>query len=85
MIVADMASSGVDVSRHTVFRALHRGGLQGHRPRRIPLLKERFAREHLKAKDEFWKSVLWSDETKLELFGHMDVLSLAKKERGLRP
>lgn len=80
MIVADLASSGVDVSRNTVVRALHRGGLQGHCPRRTPLLKQRhitarlrFAREHLKGKDEFWESVLWSDETKLELFGHMDV------------
>lgn len=60
MIVADLASSGVDVSRNTVVRALHRGGLQGHRPRRTPLLKQRhitarlrFAREHLKGKDEF--------------------------------
>ena len=32
MIVADLASSGVGVSRSTVVRALHRGGLQGHRP-----------------------------------------------------
>ncbi|KAI4825626.1 hypothetical protein KUCAC02_021306, partial [Chaenocephalus aceratus] len=55
MIVADLASSGVDVSRNTVVRALRRGGLQGHRPRRTSLLKEwhirarlRFAREHLK-------------------------------------
>ena len=68
MIVADLASSGVDVSRNTVVRALRRGGLQGHRPRRTPLLKElhirarlRFAREHLRGKDAFWKSVLWSD------------------------
>ena len=81
MSVADLASSGVDVSRNTVVRALHRGGLQGHRPRRTPLLKERhikarlkFAREHLKGKDEFWKSVLWSDETKLDLFGHKKAL-----------
>ena len=78
-IVADLASSGVCVSRHTVVRALHRGGLWGCRPRRTPLLKPRhitarlkFAREYLKKKDDFWKSVLWSDETKLELFGHMD-------------
>lgn len=59
-------------------RVLHQ--LWGHCPRRTPLLKEwhirarlTFACEHLKSKDEFWKSVLWSDETKLELFGHMDV------------
>ena len=80
MIVTDLASSGVDVSRNTALRALHRGGLQGHRPRRTPLLKERhitarlrFVHEHLKGKDMFWKSVILSDETKLELFGHMDV------------
>lgn len=79
-LVADLASSGVDVSRNTDVRAPRCSGLQGHRPRRTPLLKERhitarlrFAREHLKGKDEFWKSALWSDETKLELFGHMDV------------
>lgn len=35
MIVADLASSGVDVSRNTVVRALHRGGLQGHHLRRV--------------------------------------------------
>uniref|UniRef100_A0A3B4U8C2 Tc1-like transposase DDE domain-containing protein n=1 Tax=Seriola dumerili TaxID=41447 RepID=A0A3B4U8C2_SERDU len=71
MIVADLASSGVDVSRSTVVRALHRGGLHGHRPRRTPLLKER----HIKARLRFalLEAVLWSDETKLELFGHMDV------------
>lgn len=80
VIVADLASSGVCVSRHTVVRALHRGGLRGYRPRRTPLLKHRhirarlkFAREYLKKKDDFWKSVLWSDETKLELFGHRDI------------
>uniref|UniRef100_A0A3Q4N943 Transposase Tc1-like domain-containing protein n=1 Tax=Neolamprologus brichardi TaxID=32507 RepID=A0A3Q4N943_NEOBR len=60
-IVADLASSGVDVSRNTVVTALHCGGLQQHRRRTSPLLKEqhivarlRFANEHLKGKDEFW-------------------------------
>ncbi|KAJ3599196.1 hypothetical protein NHX12_033159 [Muraenolepis orangiensis] len=55
IIVADLASSGVVVSRNTVVRALHRGGLHGHRPRKNPLLKElhirarlRVAREQLK-------------------------------------
>ena len=93
MIVSDLASSGVDVSRNTVVRALHRGGLQGHRPRRTPLLKKRhitarlrFAREHMKSKDEFWESVLWSDETKLELFGHMDVAYVwLRKGEGFNP
>lgn len=74
MTVADLASSGVDVSRNTVVGALHRGGC----PRRTPLLKERhitarlrFAREHLKLKMTFGGLCF---ETKLELFGHMDVM-----------
>lgn len=78
-IVAELASSGLDVSRKTVVRALHRGGLKGHRPRKTPLLSRRhvkarlnFARDNLKHEGHFWESVLWSDETKLELFGHMD-------------
>ena len=33
----------------------------------------RFGHEYMKGKDEFWKSVLWSDEAKLELLVHMDV------------
>lgn len=46
-------------------RSLHRGGLWGHRPRKTPLLKQRhinarlkFAHEHLKYGNKFWKSVL---------------------------
>ena len=34
--------------------------------------KPKFDCEHLKHGDELWKSVFWSDETKLELFGNMD-------------
>ena len=86
-IVADLASSGVDVSRNTVVRALHYGGLQGHRPRRTPLLGKqlmtarlRFACEHLKCKDEFWKTVLCSDETKQEFFGHVDVPYVCRRK-----
>uniref|UniRef100_A0A3Q4MQF2 Paired domain-containing protein n=1 Tax=Neolamprologus brichardi TaxID=32507 RepID=A0A3Q4MQF2_NEOBR len=40
MIVANLASSVVDVSRNTAVTALHRGGLQGHRPRRTPSQKK---------------------------------------------
>lgn len=64
MIVADLASSGVDVSRHTVVRTLHHGGHHGHRF----------------SQTEFC-SVLWSDDTRLELFGHMDVVHVWQRER----
>uniref|UniRef100_A0A3B4UQ54 Tc1-like transposase DDE domain-containing protein n=1 Tax=Seriola dumerili TaxID=41447 RepID=A0A3B4UQ54_SERDU len=32
-----------------------------------------FANDHLDKEEDFWSSVLWSDETKIELFGHNDV------------
>lgn len=49
-------------------RALYHDGLRGHCPRRTSV---QFAQDHLKLGDELWKSV-FSDETRLELSGHMD-------------
>ncbi|KAJ8416788.1 hypothetical protein AAFF_G00326660 [Aldrovandia affinis] len=44
--------------------------------RKVPLLKKahlqarlKFANEHLDDSEEAWEKVLWSDETKIELFG----------------
>ena len=44
--------------------------------RKVPLLKEahaqaclKFAKEHLDDPEEAWEKVMWSDETKIELFG----------------
>lgn len=31
-----------------------------------------YARRNFDETTEFWETVLWTDETKLELFGHMD-------------
>lgn len=74
MIVAELASSGLDVSCKTAVRVHHRGGLRGHRARKTPLLSQwhikarlNFARDNLKHKGEFWKSVLWSVSQKLFL------------------
>ena len=86
-IVTDLVDLGVTVSIHTVARALYRNGLRAHRPRRTPLLKKRhvqarieYAKRHLDKDETFWKSVLWSDETKLELFGHNDVAYVWRKQ-----
>ena len=63
----------------TLQRVLHRNGLRGCRARRKPLLQKRhcearlkYARKHKDKDRGFWQSVLWSDETKMELFGHND-------------
>ncbi len=65
------------VSVSTVTRALRRNGLHSRRPRKVPLKTKRhlqqrlkFAKSHLDDSEDDWRKVIWSDETKLELFGH---------------
>lgn len=61
----------------TVNRAnLHRADLHGRRPRKKPLLNPRhnqacleFARKYIEKPLSFWDTILWSDETKVNLFG----------------
>jgi hypothetical protein len=57
-------------------RALNRVGLRSCIPRKKPLLQQRhrisrlqFANAMLQKPDSNWQSVLWTDETKIELFG----------------
>ncbi len=67
---------GQPVSVQTIGRTLHQIGLHGCRPRRKPLLNmmhkkahKQFA-EYKQNKDlDYWNHVLWSDETKINLFG----------------
>ncbi|KAK3523864.1 hypothetical protein QTP70_010508 [Hemibagrus guttatus] len=68
-------------------RTLHTAGFHGRRPRRTPLLqisrtnaRLAFANVHLDKEEDFWSSVLWSDETKIELFGHNDVAFIWRKK-----
>lgn len=86
-ILKNLDSTGCNISRQTVQRTLHNAGLHGHRPRRTPLLRKRhtkarltFAKAHLDKDENFWSSVLWSDETKIELFGHNDVAFIWRKK-----
>ena len=68
--------SGQPVSARTIHRTLHQIGLQGCHPRRKPLLKMmhkkariRFAVDKQTKDIDFWNHVLWSSETKINLFG----------------
>ncbi|KAL0162929.1 hypothetical protein M9458_042325, partial [Cirrhinus mrigala] len=70
------AQVGESVHRTTISRALHKVGLYGRVARRKTLLKEnhkksrlQFATSHVGDTANMWKKVLWSDETKMELFG----------------
>ena len=73
---SSVAGSGVMVHQSTISRALHNTGLYGRVARKKPLLKKyhlkarlEFARKHESDPAAMWEKVLWSDETKIELFG----------------
>ncbi|KAK3543117.1 hypothetical protein QTP70_011653 [Hemibagrus guttatus] len=62
--------------RTTIFAALHQLGLYGRVARWKPFLSKRhmmadleFAKRHLKDSQTMRNTILWSDETKIELFG----------------
>ena len=68
------AERGVSVHRTTISRTLHRTGRVA---RKKPLLSVRnkkarfeFAKRHVGDSLNVWRKVLWSDETKIERFGH---------------
>ncbi|KAI4888766.1 hypothetical protein NFI96_007999, partial [Prochilodus magdalenae] len=71
----DLMAVGTLVSIHTMSNVLHRNGLRSRRARKVPLLSKRhvkarlqFAHDHLEDSEADWFKVLWSDETKVEVF-----------------
>ncbi len=67
---------GESCRKSTITAALHQSGLYDRVARRKPLLSARymkarmeFAKKHLKDSKMVTNKILWSDETKIELFG----------------
>uniref|UniRef100_A0AAZ3PNC4 Transposase Tc1-like domain-containing protein n=1 Tax=Oncorhynchus tshawytscha TaxID=74940 RepID=A0AAZ3PNC4_ONCTS len=76
----ELQSSSVEMGessgRTTISAALHQSGLYGGLARQKPILSKRhmtacleFAKRHLKGSQAMRKKILWSDGTKIELFG----------------
>uniref|UniRef100_A0AAZ3QF02 Transposase n=1 Tax=Oncorhynchus tshawytscha TaxID=74940 RepID=A0AAZ3QF02_ONCTS len=75
-LVNDLKRAGTTVSKKTISNTLRRHGLKSCSARKVPLLKPahvqahlKFANDHLDDTEEEWEKVMWSDETKIELFG----------------
>ncbi len=67
---------GKPVSAQTIRRKLHQIGLHGCHPRRKPFLKMMHKKAHKQFADDkqtkdmdYWNHVLWSEETKINVFG----------------
>lgn len=61
---------------HTVRRRLREHKLNARSPRKVPLLKKshvtrrlQFAKEHLTWPTDKWRNILWTDESKIILYG----------------
>ena len=72
----DLKRAGTTVSKRTIGNTLRHHGLKSYSARKVPLLKPahvqarlKFANDHLDDPEEEWEKVMWSDETKIELFG----------------
>uniref|UniRef100_A0A6Q2YG97 Transposase Tc1-like domain-containing protein n=1 Tax=Esox lucius TaxID=8010 RepID=A0A6Q2YG97_ESOLU len=75
-LVNDLKRAGTTVSKKTISNTLHHDGLKSCSSRKVPLLKPahvqarlKYANDHLDDPEEEWEKVIWSDETKIELFG----------------
>ena len=84
VVLKDVAKSldgmGISASTHTIQHYLNRNSLYGKQPQRTPCHKPyhivasfNLAKTFLDKENCFWEQVLWSDETKIELFRHNDV------------
>uniref|UniRef100_A0A8K9UF72 Transposase Tc1-like domain-containing protein n=1 Tax=Oncorhynchus mykiss TaxID=8022 RepID=A0A8K9UF72_ONCMY len=62
----------ISVDESTIRKTLHKNGVHGRTTQKKPLLSKTnlmFAKEHLDVPQRYFQSILWTDETSVELFG----------------
>ena len=68
-LVNDLKAVGTTVTKRTISNTLHREGLKSCCACKVPMLKKAHVQARLKFAKEAWEKVMWSDETKIKLFG----------------
>jgi len=71
-LVNDFKAAGTIVTKKTIGNTLRHEGLKSCGARKVPLFKKAHAQTRLKFandSEENWVKLLWSDETKIQLFG----------------
>ena len=85
-IKTDLEGAGINVSKNTISGALYRIGFHSSSPRKVPLLKTKHVKDRLKFVEtyekknmQFCEKGIWSNETKVELFGRNTATSVWRK------
>ena len=83
----DLSEAGIQVCKRTISSELHSQHLKSRSPRKTPMLKKchlkfrlEFAKTNLQHGDDYFKQILWSDESKIELYGHNDATHVWRKD-----
>lgn len=76
-IQTDLKNAGTDVHLSTIRTTMNNNGLHGRVAVKKPYLSKKhqksrldFAKKYLEKPFDYWSNIIWSDETKIELFGH---------------
>ena len=87
-----LANTNTSVDESTICKTLNKNGVHRRTPRRKPLLSKeniaahlKFAKEQLNVSQNYWQNILWTDETKVELFGRNTQHYLWRKKRHNTP
>jgi transposase len=79
---------GMIINTKTIKRVIKKDGYNARSPRKVPLINEKIkisrveiAKKFLMKPFEYWKTVIWSDETKINLFGSDGKSSVWRKPK----